>query len=110
MGKFNTVLTSLPRFYKQTVCVATINLWENTASMYLHHHKVSNYFYFNYSRKAIEIIFQFRMMLVVLLALLPVVTRAYFADWSLLARDREPTCVDIPQNMTLCHNIGEINN
>ena len=50
------------------------------------------------------------MMLVVLLALLPVVTRAYFADWSLLARDREPTCVDIPQNMTLCHNIGEINN
>ena len=32
---------------------------------------------------------------------------AYFADWSLLARDREPTCVDIPENMTLCHNIGE---
>jgi len=31
---------------------------------------------------------------------------AYFADWSLLARDREPTCVDIPENMTLCHNIG----
>jgi len=30
----------------------------------------------------------------------------YFADWSLLARDREPTCVDIPKNMTLCHNIG----
>ena len=32
---------------------------------------------------------------------------AYFADWSLLAREREPTCVDIPQNMTLCHNIGK---
>jgi len=30
----------------------------------------------------------------------------YFADWSLLTRDRQPTCVDIPTNMTLCHNIG----
>ena len=33
---------------------------------------------------------------------------AYFADWSQLARDKQPTCVDIPANMTLCHNIGEI--
>lgn len=33
-------------------------------------------------------------------------TAAYFADWSLLARDRQPTCVDIPANMTLCQNIG----
>jgi len=33
-------------------------------------------------------------------------SRAYFADWSLLARERQPTCVDIPENMTLCHNIG----
>ena len=32
---------------------------------------------------------------------------AYFADWSQLARDKQPTCVDIPVNMTLCHNIGE---
>jgi hypothetical protein len=31
---------------------------------------------------------------------------AYFADWSALAGDRQPTCVSIPQNMTLCHNIG----
>lgn len=44
-------------------------------------------------------------MLLLLLLLVPVV-RGYFADWSLLARDREPTCVDIPKNMTLCHNIG----
>jgi hypothetical protein len=33
--------------------------------------------------------------------------QAYFADWSLLARDRQPTCVDIPANMSLCHNIGQ---
>lgn len=32
--------------------------------------------------------------------------QAYFADWSLLTRDRQPTCVDIPANMTLCQNIG----
>jgi len=31
---------------------------------------------------------------------------AYFADWSVLAGDRQPTCVSIPQNMSLCHNIG----
>jgi len=32
---------------------------------------------------------------------------AYFADWSSFAeRDRQPTCVDIPSNMTLCQNIG----
>lgn len=31
---------------------------------------------------------------------------SYFADWSLLAREKQPTCVDIPSNMTLCHNIG----
>ena len=35
-------------------------------------------------------------------------TSAYFADWSSFAeRDRQPTCVDIPSNMTLCQNIGE---
>lgn len=34
------------------------------------------------------------------------VCHAYFADWSVLAGDRQPTCVSIPQNMTLCHNIG----
>ena len=34
-------------------------------------------------------------------------TSAYFADWSSFAeRDRQPTCVDIPSNMTLCQNIG----
>ena len=37
----------------------------------------------------------------------PRVVEGYFADWSLLARDREPTCVDIPENMTLCRNIGK---
>ena len=31
---------------------------------------------------------------------------AYFADWSALAEDRQPTCVAIPSNMTLCTNIG----
>jgi len=31
---------------------------------------------------------------------------AYFADFSALAQDREPTCVPIPQNMSLCSNIG----
>lgn len=30
----------------------------------------------------------------------------YFADWSVLTRDRQPMCVDIPKNMSLCHNIG----
>jgi len=42
---------------------------------------------------------------VVLLCLLQGST-AYFADWSQLARDKQPTCVDIPTNMTLCQNIG----
>ena len=32
---------------------------------------------------------------------------AYFADWSALAEDRQPTCVAIPANMTLCNNIGK---
>ena len=32
---------------------------------------------------------------------------AYFADWSALAEDRQPTCVAIPTNMTLCNNIGK---
>lgn len=41
------------------------------------------------------------------LALLNPLTSAYFADWSSFAeRDRQPTCVDIPSNMTLCQNIG----
>jgi len=31
---------------------------------------------------------------------------AYFADWSALAEDRQPTCVAIPSNMSLCTNIG----
>ena len=39
--------------------------------------------------------------------LLVPLTSAYFADWSSFAeRDRQPTCVDIPSNMTLCQNIG----
>ena len=42
------------------------------------------------------------------LALMNPLTSAYFADWSSFAeRDRQPTCVDIPSNMTLCQNIGE---
>ena len=44
---------------------------------------------------------------VVLSSLVPAIM-SYFADWSMLARDKQPTCVDIPANMTLCHNIGEI--
>jgi len=32
--------------------------------------------------------------------------QTYFADWSALAEDRQPTCVAIPSNMTLCTNIG----
>ncbi len=31
---------------------------------------------------------------------------AYFADWGVLGGDRQPTCVTIPSNMSLCHNIG----
>jgi len=30
----------------------------------------------------------------------------YWADWSDLAREKQPTCVDIPSNMTLCTDIG----
>jgi hypothetical protein len=49
-----------------------------------------------------------RMAAVVLLLLMRQEScQAYFADWSLLARDRQPTCVDIPANMSLCHNIGQ---
>lgn len=33
-------------------------------------------------------------------------SHAYFADWSALAEDRQPTCVAIPLNMSLCTNIG----
>ncbi len=45
--------------------------------------------------------------MVVLLLMRQESCQAYFADWSLLARDRQPTCVDIPANMSLCHNIGQ---
>ena len=38
--------------------------------------------------------------------ILAMTCQAYFADWSVLAGDRQPTCVSIPQNMSLCHNIG----
>ncbi|XP_040568733.1 secreted frizzled-related protein 5 [Lepeophtheirus salmonis] len=31
---------------------------------------------------------------------------SYFADWSVLARDRTPSCVNIPKNLSLCHKIG----
>jgi len=41
-----------------------------------------------------------------LLLCLARLSASYFADWSQLARDKQPTCVDIPANMTLCHNIG----
>ena len=30
----------------------------------------------------------------------------FFADWSVLARDRQPSCVAIPANMSLCQNVG----
>ena len=45
-------------------------------------------------------------LLLLLSSLLLVPCNAYFADWSNLARDREPMCVPIPSNLSLCHNIG----
>jgi len=30
----------------------------------------------------------------------------FFADWSVLARDRTPSCVPIPANMSLCKDVG----
>ena len=30
----------------------------------------------------------------------------YFADWSALSLDDQPTCVPIPRNLSLCHGIG----
>ena len=48
------------------------------------------------------------VLMLVLSTLVPSIM-SYFADWSMLTRDsRQPTCVDIPNNMTLCHNIGKI--
>merc|ERR1712062_758373 len=48
-----------------------------------------------------------RMILLLLLLFTPSQAySAYFADFSALAQDREPTCVPIPQNMSLCSNIG----
>ena len=32
--------------------------------------------------------------------------QTYFADWSALAQDHQPTCVPIPSNMSLCKDIG----
>ena len=47
------------------------------------------------------------MLIIFSSSLLVPLTSAYFADWSSFAeRDRQPTCVDIPSNMTLCQNIG----
>lgn len=32
---------------------------------------------------------------------------SYYADWGMMGgRPTQPTCVDIPRNMSLCHNIG----
>ena len=46
-------------------------------------------------------------LIVLMLSTLVPSIMSYFADWSMLTRDsRQPTCVDIPNNMTLCHNIG----
>ena len=45
-------------------------------------------------------------MKLIILALAWAQTQAYFADWSALAEDRQPTCVAIPSNMSLCNNIG----
>lgn len=42
------------------------------------------------------------------LAIISSVTRgcdAYFANWGDIGRAQEPTCVDIPKNMSLCSNI-----
>ena len=47
------------------------------------------------------------LALVLAFASLPRLTSAqFFADWSVLARDRQPACVPIPSNMSLCHNVG----
>jgi len=46
-----------------------------------------------------------KQVVVVVTTLVPCIM-SYFADWSQLARDKQPTCVDIPTNMTLCHDIG----
>lgn len=49
------------------------------------------------------------LFLLVSVLLAPRDGHCYFADWSAVTRhgmDREPTCVPIPRNLTLCHNIG----
>lgn len=38
--------------------------------------------------------------------LAPAARAQFFADWSVLARDRQPSCVAIPANMSLCQNVG----
>lgn len=46
-------------------------------------------------------------LLLLLLLSTSSLSSASFADWSTFAeRDKQPTCVDIPANMTLCQNIG----
>jgi len=45
-------------------------------------------------------------LLAALMTAAPAAASPYFADWSALTRDREPLCVDIPANLSLCHDIG----
>ncbi len=45
-------------------------------------------------------------LLCFLLLCCPPVAVSYFADWSALTRENQPLCVHIPQNLTLCHDIG----
>ena len=51
-----------------------------------------------------------RLLSLVLLLLLSsaCLCHGYFADWSSLdpRGEGEPLCVDIPRNLTLCHDIG----
>lgn len=51
-----------------------------------------------------------RAMLLVVVVLLalggPPAAASYLGEWPLTGRASHPTCVDIPRNMSLCHDIG----
>lgn len=60
-------------------------------------------------RTQIGFLFPTWLLLVLLMATGSVrsVDMSYYADWGTLAsRPNQPTCMDIPKNMTLCHDIG----
>lgn len=47
----------------------------------------------------------FHLQVLVVLFSLACSSDAYFANWGDIGRAQEPTCVDIPKNMSLCSNI-----